>query len=154
MQKIFANKKLLISIIILIVLAIGIFFVLKPKNSKLAEITQENWGSYSMQDDDTWIETHYILYRDGSLSAYDVYAKSGKKNKKNVKITDQNVKEIDELLKKNINVPSDRSAVDGAGWKFTYFNEKNEKIGEYIGYIYDNPDFTKITNIIEEKTSK
>ena len=128
-------------------------FNLFDKHIKLAEISSANWGLLNSTKDN-WMGRHYTLYTDGEVNYYDSYSKSGKKNEVNSKISNANVALINHILKDNINTPSDMNAYDGTGWHFSYFNESEEVIGKYSGYIYNNKYFNLIIDIIENKTDE
>ncbi len=164
-------KWILILIIIVAIVVTGIFLFLNHKSDnnnieknddkkydytinynkhiQLAEITSYDAGEYNKKEERK-TGTYYLLYTDGNLLTYDKYTNDVIKNKEYSRISEADVKKINDLLKESIDTPDDfSSAVDGVEWKFTYYNENEDIIGEYNGYIYDNENFNDIIDILD-----
>lgn len=152
-------KWILISIIIVVITITGTYLFLNHKKNdytinynkhiQLAEIISYDAGEYSIEEERK-TGTYYLLYTDGILLTYDRYTNNVIKNKEYSRISKKNVKKINDLLKKNIDTPDDfSSAVDGVEWKFIYYNEAKDIIGEYEGYIYNIDGFKDIINILD-----
>lgn len=115
---------------------------------KLLEIKSHNWGEVNSSSD-YFLGKYYEVYRDGNVYTYDSYNKSGKKDEKTFNISIENIIKIENLIKSAINSPADKSASDGTGWTFKYFDINENILGEYTGYIYSNKEFNEILQILK-----
>ncbi len=120
---------------------------------KLADFNSSNWGLLD-SNSDFWSGKYYTIYTDGKVECYDLYNKRGKVNEVSKSISYQNLLLVNEILRDNINLPSDTSAADGTGWHFTYYNTDGSTIGEYVGYIYSNKQFNELIKIVENDSSE
>ena len=150
-------KKIII-LLIFFILVFGIISIIKKKNIsnvpqdyiKIAEIYSQNSNEVYLSAD--YHESkHYIIYSNGKVLSYDVYNKSGKTNKKYSNLSYENIETISNLLKENIDSPDDFSNTDGYTWTFIYYNESQEMIGKYMGYIYGHEWFSQIIDILENE---
>ena len=145
---------IIISIIIVILLCIVIIYFIsvnKSKNNKHIKLLEINSHNSGLVDglSDYLSESHYEIYRDGYVSAYNLYNKSGKKDEIEYTISIENVTKIEKLLRASIDKPSNLSAFDGTTWNFKYFDQKGHIKGEYNGYIDTYNEFNEILQLLK-----
>lgn len=105
-------------------------------NSIMLEAHAKNWDVVS-DEEDYHASSFYQLTYQGDLSYHENYHKTGKRNERRTRISPEDLQTIRKLLENQVQTEVNYDAVDGTGWKFTFYDEDGEEIYSYHGYIYD-----------------
>ena len=148
------NKKIVKNIIllfisILIILSLCACGIIPEYGDYIMlEATHMNYGEHSIEED-YWSSTTYFLNRNGEVTCINSYNLSGDK-KVTFTISEEDVISVIKILNSQKHAIDDNSAMDGSAWNIEYYDIDGSLISDYNGYIYNNKQYTKLSNILTE----
>lgn len=116
-----------------------VFFLLFSASAEekiMLDAYANNWGLVNGEED-YHSSSMYRLTYNGDLYYHENYNKSGKRNEIKTKISSEDFQKIHQLLVNQVQSEEDYDAVDGIGWYFIFYDENEEEIYDFRGYIYD-----------------
>jgi hypothetical protein len=105
-------------------------------HTKMLSASHMNWGLVNPAVD-YWDSTEWTVYYDGTAEYFDVYHLSGETQTASWQIGQEALCSVYTTLTTGfLNYDEDRSScVDGSGWHLAFYDEDQNLIHEYTGYI-------------------
>lgn len=121
-----------------------------PTSEHLVMMTarETNWGEVLLTDD-FWCASYWTIYYDGTAEYYEDYNLSGVSNERSWTLSGEDLLAVYRILYSTKNIENDHSSgCDGTGWKITFYDEEQEVINDYSGYIYSIDDYMRLQDLI------